>query len=309
MPLNPVARSAINELRRVFHVTDLTPDEIVELNDLGAAQMAAGKSSDGERICAPVRVGNVTLHPLTCAAEDWLEYWEDKRLSRKAEGVLIPFAMAHGREPDLLWGILTGRDAERELRAFRRKAGATEAELDDACTDLLRGDEDIVAPSIRVSALAVCDWIGAWDKDLAQLLRQLCLTRLEEEKERAEAETPRVASRWRRFSAELGAMTGVSPDYWYSADRSLALVAYRRAIEQEAFRAGLGAKGFEKSGVITALAAQRKAVKRIVDLRKTAYSAQEGGSCAPAGQVHSEAAAPAKNEPLAQAGAGGGSNG
>lgn len=268
MPLNPVARAAIEELRRVFHVTDLTPDEIVELNDLGAAQMAAGKSSDGERIYAPVRVGNVTLHPLTCAASDWLEYWEDKRLSRKAASVLIPFAMARGREPDFLWGVLTCKDAERELRAFRRMAGATEEELDEVCADLLRGDDDIVAPGIRDSALAVCDWIGVWDKDLARLLRQLCLARLDEERGAAEAETPRVASRWRRISAELGAMTGVSPDYWYSADRSLALVAYRRAIEQEAFRAGLGRKESENSSVISMLAAQRRIVKRIVGLRK-----------------------------------------
>ena len=268
MPLNPVARAAIEELRRVFHVTDLTPDEIVELNDLGAAQMAAGKRSGEYALRSPVRVGNVALHPLTCAASDFVTRWNGPEggLSRRGRLYLIPYALAHGRDPEALSSarLGTARDVELAIADWRRGVGATAQELDDASADLLSSDTSAQArvDVLREEALDVCDWIATWSPGLGSSVRDAALARLADEREKAEADDPADASFWRRLAIKVGARTGVSPDYWYAQDRFATLTAYREALNM----AG-PAEGSDGDS-IRALSELRKAMKRIVDARK-----------------------------------------
>lgn len=268
MPINKVARAAIEELRSRFGVNDLTPDEVLELNDLGAAQLAAGKPRDGdERIAAPVRVGNVLLHPLTCAASDFLERFNDERIPAQLRTLLIPFAMAHGRSDELA-AFETVAQVRKALRAFRRAAGATKHDLDDAASELISSEtvSPETASDLRADVLAVCAWICAWDKALGDAVRDACLARLKAAAEEREAENPRGAFYWRRLAVELGALTGLSPDYWYDADRSQALVAWRAVWERES-RQARGAPD-ENAPVLKALKALRQTMARIVDSRK-----------------------------------------
>ena len=266
MPLNPVARNAIEELRRVHGVANLTPDEIVELNDLGAAQLAAARSEDGDVTSPPVRVGNVLLHPMTCAAADFIERWSSVPLPRRARMLLVPFAMARGREPDALFALACAKEVVRAVREFGRRAGATPDELDEASAALLRAGDAESGPTMREHVLAVCDWIGAWNEGMGGSIRALCLARLAEERRAEEVESPAESMHWRKLSVRLGAITGVSPDYWYAEDRVLALHGLRAAIRH----GRQGGADEVPQRVVDALAALRAAMKRIVELRKGA---------------------------------------
>lgn len=267
MPINKVARAAIEELRSRFGVTDLTPDEVLELNDLGAAQLAAGKPRDGdERVAAPVRVGNVLLHPLTCGAQDFYERWQETPLPAALRTLLIPFAMCHAREPHWLEQIHTNGDLRNELRAFRRTAGATTAELDEAAADILSVENESpeCEAGILSAVLQVCSWISSWDSAVAASVRDLCKLKLEEARRRREAENPRGAFHWRNLCVKLGAITGVSPDYWYSLETQLTLVAWNCVLEREERRAGADSV---KPALVNAIKAMRGAMQRIVDAR------------------------------------------
>ena len=271
MPLNPVARAAIEELRRVFHVTDLTPDEIVELNDLGAAQMAAGKSRGGEVFLSPpLRVGSIVLHPLTCAGLDFVDRWEGENMSANAKFGLVPFALAFGRQPEELAKLITASDVERRIEEWLATVDVSRGELEDACTAILRGRDDIFGTDIKTAIVQVCDWMEVWNPGLAAQVREESRAALDSLRKERESEYKTDSSYWRRISFELGAMTGVEPDYWYRQDRALTLVAYKTACERESARAGIGRKDGEKPELIAEIAKQRKAILRIVELRKNA---------------------------------------
>lgn len=271
MPLNPVARAAIEELRRVFHVTDLTPDEIVELNDLGAAQMAAGKSRGGEVFLSPpIRVGSLVLHPLTCAGMDFADRWADEPMSANAKFGLVPFALAFGRKPEELAKLITAGDVERRVEEWLATVDVSRGELEDACTALLRGRDDIFGTDIRTALVQVCDWMEVWNPELAAQVREEGVSALDSLRKEREKECTSETSNWRKISFELGAMTGVEPDYWYRQDRALTLVAYKTACERESMRAGFGRKSGEKPELIAEIAKQRKAILRIIELRRNA---------------------------------------
>ena len=271
MPINKVARAAIEELRSHFGVNDLTPDEVLELNDLGAAQIAAGKPRDGdERIASPVRVGNVELNPMTCAAQDFYERWQDAPIPAKLRRIIIPYAMSHAREPRVFASILSRKDLLEALRLFRRNAGATPEELDEAAADILAVDN--ASPEgfseVRDSVLSVCDWVCSWDIGLGEPLRELCKARLEELRSEKERANPRGAFQWRKLAVELGALTGVSPDFWYEEDHVLALLAFRLVFERDRRKSPAVFADSGKAELVEAISGLRKAMARIVESRE-----------------------------------------
>lgn len=276
MPLNPVARSAIEELRRVFHVADLTPDEIVEINDLGAAQMAAGKGRGELAVASPIKVGNTVLHPLTLAALDFIDRWSEEPLTDEAKFGIIPFALAFGRKPEELNGVVAASEIQSRVCGWLASLDVSRAELEEACTAVLRSGSDIFGTDIRDALVTVCDWMEVWNKPLADTVRCEATARLDEQRKERETESRKDSAYWRRLSFELGALTGVEPDYWYRQDRALALVAYKAAYERDAFRAGGTQKDHEKTELISSIARLRKAMLRIVNLRKARDAEKEG---------------------------------
>lgn len=271
MPINKVARAAIEELRSRFGVNDLTPDEVLELNDLGAAQLAAGNARDHEtRLPAPVQVGNVLLHPMTCAAQDFYERFQNTPMKEHLRVLLIPWVMSNARTPGAFDEIKTSSDLRSALRRFRRRAGASPSELDEAAADILavgNASPESEANALD-NALAVCDWVCSWNRGIGEPLRELCKERIEQERAKKDADNPRGAFRWRKLAAELGALTGVSPDYWYSNEHVLALIAFRRVWERERNSGALAAYAdSEKGDLVEAIKNLRLAMKRIVDSR------------------------------------------
>jgi len=295
MPLNPVARAAIEELR---HVTDLTPDEIVELNDIGAAQMAAGGENFRDlAVQSPVRAGNIVLRPLTCAASDFL----DRFLYIIDDGTqeanwLVPFAMANGTDTALLDGIVDERDLRRALRKWARKCTASVDEVFRAVEAVRRGDGFEVAVKAGDLLHSFCDAIMPLDptsaecvRDLGeQVLRKMSAVEEAVERKRRKGRPPKPEApeddfargtlRWKALAAELGAMTGVSPDYWYAEDRNIALIAYRRACEMIAKSGVNGSADAPKRAVVESIAKLRAAVLRIVTIREERSRYEQQGN-------------------------------
>lgn len=292
MPLNNVARTAIEELRGLG-VTDLTPDEVVRLNDLGAAQLSAGKERDGIALTPPVRVGNVTLHPVTCAASDFLERMRERVPSGLGLSLmLVPFAMAHGRDPAFLESIITGADFLKAVTAWMRKIDVSLDELGKAVSRVTNGDSIERQESLRESLLSFCSGVQAHDPLSAHMVLDLGKRILDDIERQAAAsrggvnqngeggesnedENPRnpCDRLWfKKFAAELGALTGVSPDYWYAQDRRLAVIAYRKVRERASAMAsafGRGASAKQPSAeLVEAVQALRRGIAEIVESRR-----------------------------------------
>lgn len=276
MPLNPVARAAIEELRRVFHVTDLTPDEIVELNDLGAAQMAAGKGKYGVALTPPIQVGNVVLHPLTLAGMDFMERFVDD-IPRKLRNWFFPWLLAHSRSQGDLERINTPEDLAAAIKAFLRRSTATPEELDAACSLLLAESDAENAESMRQKALEVASFAGIRDPALGETIRVKVTEWLRDDQDKKEADGAPEYGVWKKFAVDLGVMTGVSPDYWYFEDRRATLIAFRRACEITAIKAAAFGADEKKPSpeMISAIAELRRAVVRICAARKERENGKE----------------------------------
>lgn len=238
MPLNNVARAAIAELAK-SGVTNLTPDEVLLLQDIGARMLDSSRQDDsGElRLTPPVVVGNATLHPPTCAASDFIDRWADD------EGVwAYGFALAHAREPALLRGLATAADAREAIAAWRAERDFTADELWDAVALVNRdGGGPVRAAEVRMALINLASYIAETDPGTARRLSAIVGPILDaREKGRDERDRrtrPPEYLGWLRFAAELAVMTGVSPEYWYAEDRRLVLHCYRRAQETAAQRA------------------------------------------------------------------------
>lgn len=240
MPLNNVARAAIAELNR-DGVNDLTPDEVLTLQDIGARMLDSSKQDDsGElRLTPPVLVGNATIHPPTCAAADFIDRWAGM------DGIWAAgFALAHARDPETLRRIATANEAHAAIDEWRGGLDCTAEELDEAISIVQRdGGGPVRAAEVRVALANLTSYIAETDPGtagrLAGIVGPILDAREKARDERDRRKRPPEYLGWLRFAAELAVMTGVSPDYWYREDCRLVLHCYRRARESVSRRGGL----------------------------------------------------------------------
>lgn len=272
MPLNNVARAAIEELRGLG-VSDLTPDEVVRLNDLGAAQIAAGRERDGTAIRPPVRVGSLLLRPPTLAAEDFVVRFADF-VRPENQPAFFPWILSHDDELD---GIQTADELNRALRRFRRACRATRAELEEAVESVLGNGDFENAESLRNSILRVAAFAAERYPGFGATIREKCLALL---REAEKARTVRAGSEgsdlpgygmWRKIAIDLAVMTGIPVDVWYREDTRSALIAYRRAWEVLTVKGGGGTGGTDGKPppeLVRSVAEMRREIALIYTNRK-----------------------------------------
>lgn len=247
--LNRQARNAVAELQRAG-VDDLTADEIVRLHVLGEAFDRALKDADHAVSSPPARVGGVTLWPLTCAAEDWLdraeEWFEDRPVARFWA---LPFAMAHGREPGFFEE--EAGDADDALVAiyrFHKGIAATEDEVAETISTVMGMRAAVEREEARTALLAWTEWAqradpaGKWpetrEKGLAALKADEEARNGQNAPEGASAGQERGFQAWKVYCVELGVLTGTDPAVWYGQDLRLVLHAMAKAREARRLRDG-----------------------------------------------------------------------
>lgn len=143
--LSPVAAQAITELREKFGV-EPTVDEIVWLHNLGQRVENPGGAPHAGLAGAPVCVGNVALWPLSMGASRWfLEVGEPLFGKQKFGELVLAYAMAHSRQPEVLWRF-TSPDAVRSaVKDWQRVVGVRWREL-EAALYIAQGREPIRPP-------------------------------------------------------------------------------------------------------------------------------------------------------------------
>lgn len=272
MPLNPAARSAIEELKS-SGVTDLTPDEIVLLNECGQRLVSCGDGADGISLSLPVEVGGIVLHPPTLCATDFIAAHTDGTLSNRNIWAVV-FALVHAREPDALEAIVTEKALRGECKALRHRCHATLEEVWNAVADVLGGGSDLdMETRAMVAASTLCAWLDDRNKALAEFIRERTadIFGTEERKRNASAKPWRDVLYWKKCAATLGVMTGVSPDYWYAQDRRLFLKCYADAQRLSLAHGGMFAGSSRKSvpqEVVDAIREMERVKAEIIAKRK-----------------------------------------
>ena len=234
MALNDHARAALDELAGLG-VSDPTPDDVVALQRLGERldKASGGPVARGRGL--PVRVGGVVLWPATCAAMDW---WDAARGWFRGRGSLLSaawaFALAHGREPELLMSLADREAATDAVKAWFRTVGATLAELDEAC-GLVEGIEAVGSEAAARLALS---GLASFAPERTAALFGLFPELAPKAREGEDDDEPQ-AFFWRGYCAELAAVCGGSPAEWYGRDRRETVRAYAAACDAAALRAGV----------------------------------------------------------------------
>ena len=169
--LEPLAAQHVKELRERFHI-EPTLDDILWLHDLAKRVMRPGGAPHAGLAGAPVRVGNLTLWPMTIGAGEWfatvgLPLCEAKN----AMGIYVTaYAMACARQPEVLLPIASWSQLRDCLKQFRRGMGVRAKELVAAVQCVLerdsiemtgRGDDELEPER---------DDIGTYRKLIAKLL-------------------------------------------------------------------------------------------------------------------------------------------
>jgi hypothetical protein len=111
----------------------LTFAECIWLNELGlAVEEPDGETCHGER-GAPVKAGNVVLHPWTLASHDWFFRVAQKHYDT-LDGVslALAFALAHGTTPHVFAGLVARQDIYTKVNAWKLSVTATIPELREA---------------------------------------------------------------------------------------------------------------------------------------------------------------------------------
>lgn len=268
--LNDAARAAINELAS-SGVADLTPDEVVSLHECGERLLAAGRETaeGGVALTLPVECGGLLLHPPTLCATDFMSRWTKGKLDDGTFWAVV-YALVHAREPDVLEGITSKYRLWRECLALRRRCHATVQELWAALAEALGGgsvmDRETEA---RTSLDDIAAYVAEHDKVLADFIVAKVSQYFNDNK--AEAAAPKEALFWRKKAAELGVLTGVSPDYWYSQDRRLVLKCYLDAQKVAMAHGGMftpAQKDSVPTAVLDAVRAMQDCKNAIIERRK-----------------------------------------
>lgn len=261
MPLNQAARAEIDNLAGEG-IKDLTPDEVVMLNDIGGRLMDAGRDSGYVRVRPPVECGGLVLHPLTLAASDYISVATGGRTGRGSFWAIVS-ALVHAREPDELERLYSRWARLAECARLRHRCSATREELEAAVCAAMTGDEVEQATVARLDAMALCAYIERFNEPLAYAIRTKALEFIEEREVKIPDERFSGWRAWRSFAAELGTMTGVSPDYWYREDHRIALKCYVDAKKAALAKAGVLPKGEASRDVVEAMKAMMDAKEEI----------------------------------------------
>ena len=163
----------LSETGHTLTVDDM-PD-VIRLNAL-CAEIAEPTEAEERMLAFPVRVGNVTLHPLTIGVSMWME---ERVLSWFAPqpfyaDATLAYALTLSRLPESLWEIESAGACRRTVKRWLRAVGCSYEELMQAVTKVLpppqegRGEKDKAAGYGAVVALLCREYgstphVWMWD--------------------------------------------------------------------------------------------------------------------------------------------------
>jgi hypothetical protein len=135
--LNDTAKQTLDALRAEGIVP--TDADVVRINAL-AWDVESPRVRRALARGTPVRCGNRTLWPLTVAAAEW---YRSEGCRFAAPRTALAYAMANGRDESL------GAASEADVRAWTRGTRATDAELDEAMSQVLQQGKESPMPPPR----------------------------------------------------------------------------------------------------------------------------------------------------------------
>ena len=140
MPI-PLTNCRDNRLKALFAaLPSLELDELRELLRLGDLVATAGGTAPLQVLAdQPVRVGHARLYLPTLAATDWMLKRRDWFTTDAERWLWDGYCLAHGRRPAILGRLLTARQAQHAVSAWRDTLGVTLAELQSAVLACLEG--------------------------------------------------------------------------------------------------------------------------------------------------------------------------
>lgn len=281
--MHPAAAQAARELASLG-IPLITLEEAAQILDASALLPSPDATAADLTLGTPVRVGNLTLHPPTIAAIEFL-----LRLGTE-EPLAMPFALAFARNPDKLDGILTREELRRELADFRRRAGCTQDEL-LAASALAQGLTEASGDAARLEELErAADLLDETNPALAAKVRKEARGQYRIDRGDATAQTPITAAavlkEQRNALAHLAALCGVPPDHWRGEEAAMVWQIYRHALESEAQRSRAMASAFgadtsrpnsASPAVADAVRAMRKVILRIANRHKAELKEKRNG--------------------------------
>ena len=124
MPLADLAREEIRDLEDSG--VELTPDEIVWLNELATEVESPAGRVDVSAAGEPVRMGSQIMWPFTVASAAWWARMAGTAFST-SDGArnALAFALCNGRTPEVFADILTTDDARKAVNDWTLRCGAT----------------------------------------------------------------------------------------------------------------------------------------------------------------------------------------
>ena len=280
--LNHVARAAVAELE-ALGIRDLTGDEYVELNDLGRAQLDAGRELREAFLAHPVRLGNEVLRPLTCAGADFLVRVAQACSSSSGGGEVttwaFAYALARGHEPGAFDGLVTAADVARAVEAWRKGLCATQREVVEACNEVSKLEDAALCEDARTAWDVARNFlesdpdVGEDVADAAAVVEGALHAAILRRTPAAPAASGGEVPSWRTTCNTLAVATGTDAEYWMHRPLAETLKAFETAMKFAAARAAFGA-GFDDGArapdeaVLRAIRAVRDCMRRIVGRRR-----------------------------------------
>jgi hypothetical protein len=117
-----------------------TPQEVVQLNDLGKAIENQPERTSPLLAGRPIRAGNVWLWPMTLAASEW--YFSEAYQHYDSDNgytYSLAFALANGRQPKRFKGLCGKRRVRKAVNYWALRCACTPEELRSALHRLLPG--------------------------------------------------------------------------------------------------------------------------------------------------------------------------
>jgi len=238
MPLADLARAEIKNLEDTG--VNLTPDEIVWLNELAIEVENPTGRVDFAAAGEPVRVGKHVMWPFTVSSAAWWARMAGTAFTtRDGARNALAFCLCNGRQPDVFADILTTDDARKAVNDWTLRAGITAAEREAA---ILRCVPSIGDPHVLKS----------------------------------KNEKPVDPHGHEQMIAELVAGTGLPADYWLTQLQSHAARCLSAVYKQAAIGAGADVSEDSKREYRDAMHRFDLAAKTIRDAHRAAKEASNG---------------------------------